>query len=53
MEQLHIYFSIISQRTNMFGIVETPQMKKQPSNIPRFKITKHTNRIYSNSNTVT
>ena len=28
MEQLHIYFSIISQRTNMFGIVETPQMKK-------------------------
>jgi len=46
-------FSIISQRTNMFGIVETPQMKKQPSNIPRFKITKHTNRICSNSNTVT
>ena len=28
MEQQHIYFSIISQRTNMFGIVETPQMKK-------------------------
>ena len=36
MEQLHIYFSIISQRTNMFGIVETPQMKKKTA----FKDTK-------------